>query len=128
MPWSYEIDPDHRLVRSRAWGVLTHDEITALRLRYTGDPAFQADFSQLFDLREVTTVSATLDELQEVASFSIFGPGARRAFVATNPVPYAFSRMYEAYREFNGGQEQIEVFRSIEDAEKWLGLKTTGRL
>ena len=122
MPWSYEIDPDHRLVRSRAWGVLTYDEITALRLRYTRDPAFQPDFSQLFDLREVTSISATLDQLQESASHAAFGPGTRRAFVATNPVPYAFSRMYEAYREFNGGQEQIEVFRSIEDAEKWLGL------
>jgi hypothetical protein len=74
----------------------------------------------------MTTVSATLDELQQVAGFSVFGPGTRRAFVATNPVPYAFSRMYEAYREFNDGQEQIEVFRSLEDAEKWLGLKTTG--
>src|SRR5580658_5568800 len=126
MPWSYEIDPGRRLVRARAWGELTHDEITALRLRYTGDPAFQADFSQLFDLREVTTVSATLEELQEVAGFSVFGAGAKRAFVATNPVPYAFSRMYEAYREFNGGQEEIEVFRSIEEAEKWLGLETTG--
>jgi hypothetical protein len=126
MPWNYEVDADRRLVRARAWGVLTHDEITGLRLRYTGDPAFQPDFSQLFDLREVTSITATLDELQEVASFSVFGRGARRAFVATNPVPYAFSRMYEAYREFNGGQEEIEVFRSIEDAEKWLGLTTTG--
>jgi len=123
MPWSCEIDPDLRLVRSRAWGVLTHDEITALRLRYAGDPAFRADFSQLFDLRDVTSISATLDELQEVASHTAFGPGTRRAFVATNPVPYAFSRMYEAYREFNGGQEQIEVFRSLEDAEKWLELR-----
>ena len=43
MPWSYEIDADHRLVRARAWGVLTHDQITALRLRYTGDPAFRPD-------------------------------------------------------------------------------------
>jgi hypothetical protein len=42
--------------------------------------------------------------------------------VATNQVPYAFSRMYEAYREFNGGQEQMGVFRTVEDAEKWLGL------
>jgi hypothetical protein len=124
MPWNYEIDINHRLIRARAWGVLTHEEITALRLRYTGDPEFQPDFSQLFDLREVTTVSATLDELQEVAGFSVFSPGVRRAFVATNPVPYAFSRMYEAYREFNGGQEQIEVFRSIEEAEKWLGIRT----
>jgi hypothetical protein len=122
MPWNYEIDADRRLVRARAWGVLTYEEITALRLGYTGDPAFQADFSQLFDLREVTTVSATLEELQKSAAFSHYGPGTRRAFVATNPVPYAFSRMYEAYREFNGGHEQIEVFRSIADAEKWLGL------
>ncbi len=124
MPWNYEIDADLRLVRSRAWGVLTHQEMTALRLRYTGDPAFQSDFSQLFDLRDVTSVTATLDELQEVATHAAFGPGTRRAFVATHPVPYAFSRMYEAYRDFNDGQEEIQVFRSMEDAEKWLGLKS----
>jgi hypothetical protein len=41
-------------------------------------------------------------------------------------VPFAFARMYEAYREFNGGQEQIAVFKSIEDAEKWLGLSHAG--
>jgi hypothetical protein len=125
MPWNYEIDADHRLVRSRAWGVLTYQEITALRLRYTGDPAFRSDLSQLYDLRDVTSVTATLDELQEVATHASFGPGTRRAFVATHPVPYAFSRMYEAYRDFNGGQEEIEVFRSMEEAEKWLGLKNS---
>jgi hypothetical protein len=62
MPWSYEIDPNRGFVRFRAWGVLTHEEITALRLRYT---------------------------CEEAAGFSHFGPCTRRAFVATNPVPYA---------------------------------------
>jgi hypothetical protein len=30
--------------------------------------------------------------------------------------------MFATYREIAGGKELIEVFRSIEDAEKWLGL------
>jgi hypothetical protein len=33
---------------------------------------------------------------------------------------YGLARLYEAYREAEGGT--VEVFRNLSDAEAWLGL------
>jgi hypothetical protein len=122
MPCNCEIDPERGPVKVRAWGVLTPAEVMATRSKFTTHPAFSSDWSQLYDLREVTNVSANGSEVQGVADTSVFGPGSRRAFVAPRDETFGLSRMFATYREIAGGKELIEVFRSIEDAEKWLGL------
>jgi hypothetical protein len=122
MPCDCEIDLARGLVKVRAWGVLTPADVMATRSKFTTHPAFRSDWSQLYDLREVTNIAATGSAIQEVADASVFGPGSRRAFVAPRDESFGLSRMFATYREIAGGREQIEVFRSIEEAEKWLGL------
>ena len=75
-------------------GVLTHAEITAHRLRFTSDPAFQPDFDQLYDLREVTSIAATVEQIREIASHSPFSSKSRRAIVATRDAIYGMARMF----------------------------------
>jgi hypothetical protein len=123
MPSEYEIDPAHRLVRVRAWGVLTHAEVTATRVGFISDPAFRPDFSQIYDAREVTSASMTGDEIRDLASYSAFDRTSRRAFVVSTTAAYGVARMMSIQREATGGEEQIRVFRSVEDANKWLGLE-----
>lgn len=123
MPSAYEIDLKRRLVRSRAWGVLTHDDVMATRLEMERDPAFRPDFSQVYDFREVSPAAMSAARVRELAGYSTFGPGSRRAFVATHDVVYGLLRLYALEREALGGKERMAVFRSIEDAKAWLGLE-----
>jgi len=122
MPCEYELDLARRLVRLRAWGVVTYAEMTATRLGFSSEPVFTSDFSQLYDFRDVTRISVTGDEIRETAAYSHFSSGSRRAFVAPHNVVYGLARMFAIYREVSGGREQICVFRNLADAEAWLGL------
>jgi hypothetical protein len=123
MPCEYEIDLTRRLVRTRAWCVLTHAEVAAVRLRYTNDPAFRPDFSQLYDFRDVTKLSMTGGEIRELAGHSPFARGVRRAAIAPQTAVFGALRMFATLHEAGGGQDQIEVFRSLAEANAWLGLE-----
>lgn len=46
--------------------------------------------------------------------------GAKMALVATRDLFFGFSRMYEILRD--DSPLEIQVFRSLPEAEKWLGL------
>jgi hypothetical protein len=122
VPSEYWIDVPHRLVRARAWGVLTHAELTKTRLGIMGDPNFLSDFSQLYDFREVTKAAVSADEIREIGGHSYFSAQSRRAILAPHGAVYGLARMFELYREAIGGREQIRVFTSGEEAEAWLGL------
>ena len=122
VPCDYEVDLGHRLVRVRAWGVLTHAEVSATRQRFVDDPAFNPDFSQIYDLSVVTRLAMTAVQLRELASYSPFAANAKRAFVAPGDAIYGAVRMFEIQHEVSGGQDELFVFRSIGEAEQWLGL------
>ena len=122
MPCAYEIDPDYRLIRTRIWGLLIYAELTANRLQMENDPAFQADFSQLADLRDVTAIALTGDQIRDFAAHSPFIPGTRRALVVSSDVAFGLGRMYENYREAISPKDQIRIFRHLKEAEEWLGL------
>jgi hypothetical protein len=92
----------------------------ATRRKFAGDPNFKPDFFQLYDVRDVTRASLTASEVIELAKTPIFAPDARRACITTNGETYGIARMFQIYRELNGGNEQIRLFRSIEAAEAWL--------
>jgi hypothetical protein len=122
MPSEYQIDVANRLVRARAWGVLTHDDLMATLLGIRNDPAFKSDFSQLYDFREALPSPISAAKVRDLASYSNFGAGSRRALVAANDAIYGLLRMYAAHREAIG-REQIAVFRSLADAQAWLQSK-----
>jgi hypothetical protein len=123
MPSECEIDVPDRLVRCRAWGAVTHADITETRLKFTRDPAFHPDFFQLYDLREVTNTDIAADEIRDLASYAPFSHDVRRAIVAPQDAVYGVARMFALRREASGGQEQIRVFRSLAEANIWLGLE-----
>jgi hypothetical protein len=127
VPAEYRIDWPNRLIRVHLWGEVTPAESTENRRRLLSDPAFNPDFWELIDMRDVTSfgkVSST--DVKDDASLSFhFGPETRRALVAASGIGYGMARMWAVYREANGGKEQIQVFRSVEAAEAWLGVKVS---
>jgi hypothetical protein len=120
MPCECELDLSRRWVKVRAWGLVTYAEVMAARRKFTADPDFQPDFFQLYDVREVTRASLTAIEVVELAKAPIFAPTSRRACITTNGETYGILRMFQIYRALNNGQEQIRLFKSIDDAEAWL--------
>jgi hypothetical protein len=122
VPAEYEMDLTLRLVRTHEWGVLTDEDLRGLYEQIRVDPAFEPSFRQLCDLREVTKITASVETLRSLAQTHIFVPGARRAFVVGRAVDFGLARLFQAYSEVEG--QTVEVFRQIDEAEAWLGLKT----
>lgn len=120
MPSDYQIDPVNNVVRSRAWGILTEDESRAHYESMAADPAFDATFNQLCDLRDVDEIDMSTRSIKQLAQASIFAPGVRRAFVAVEDAHFGLSRMLQAFSEFEGSR--VGVFRTIEEAKEWLDL------
>lgn len=118
MPVSYQLESARRLVRSRAWGVLTDAEIEAHYARLVQDPGFEPNFRQLCDMTEVTRIDATAEMLRRLAQRAIFSPGTQRAFVAVQDAHYGLTRMFQVFCELEG--TRVEIFREIADADAWL--------
>jgi hypothetical protein len=122
MPASYRLDPARRLVLTHSSGVLTDREVRDVYEAIRKDPAFEPTFQQLCDLRDVTEITATVETLRDLARSHIFAAGTRRAFVVARDVDYGMSRLFQAYA-LEGAV--LEVFRDIEKAEMWLGLRAS---
>jgi hypothetical protein len=118
MGLTYRIDRANRLVRSRGSGVLTIQVIQEFYSKLQADPAFEPDYRTLGDLREVTEIAVTSNQLAASASLPIFRAGTRRALVATSDLVYGMLRAYATFNEHMG--QTVRVFRDLPTAERWL--------
>lgn len=120
MPATFEIDHDHRLVRSRAWGVLVDDDLAYTQSGVREDPRFEANYRQLFDFTEVTDVRVTREGLSALATRTPFAPTSRRAIVVANDLSFGMARMYQMLAARD--PEYFRVFRSLSSAREWLEI------
>ncbi|MGA1984601.1 MAG: hypothetical protein ABSG84_19315 [Acidobacteriaceae bacterium] len=120
MPCDCELDLERRWVRVRAWGVVTYAEGLAMRKKFLSDPRFSPDFYQIIDGREVTRIALTTVEIADMAKDAVFNPRSRRAMVAPTRDTFDFARTFQLFRGINAGSELIRVFKTVEEAEKWL--------
>jgi hypothetical protein len=121
MPTSYFIDPVRRLVIISADGILLGAELLAEQKQLASEPLFQRDFSQLFDLTQVTEAHVSADEVRAMAAATAFGPTARRALIVSEPLLYGLSRMFQLLLDDRGGT--LRIFTDRNEAEEWLGLR-----
>ena len=117
MPAEYRIDRSKRLILSRAWGVMTDQDLVANRTALFADPGFAPDLDQLYDLSEVTEVKVSSTVLLHLAMSSRFSTLSRRAVVVTSDVAFGMARMYAM---LTGHEDTIQVFRDRADAVRWL--------
>jgi hypothetical protein len=120
MPISHTIDTEHRLVRSRLWDVVTEVDAWSSAATLMNDPAFDPTFAQIADMREVTRVEVGANTVRDLAVMGIFDPKARRALLVASGLQRGVGRMTTSYAE--GGDQQIALFESVDEAERWLGL------
>ena len=121
MPSSYFIDPVRRLVIISADGVMLGSELLAEQRHLASEPLFERDFSQLFDLTQVTEARVTAEDVRAMAAATAFGPKARRALIVSEPLVYGLSRMFQLLLDERGGT--LRIFTDRSEAEAWLGLR-----
>ena len=118
MTASYEIDRCRRLVISRAWDVVTDEELIDHYVDLRRDPAFDPTYRQLVELRGVRRFDTAVVAVEAAARLRVFAPRVRRAIVA--PEDAAFERARQ-FAFFAGLQAQrVEVFRTERAAMEWL--------
>jgi hypothetical protein len=113
------VDPARRLVTVRFSKKLTFDDIERYTKRLLLNPSFQPDYSEIVDLTGVEELDLQADEFLKLADkIDPFSPVAKRAFVVRTLVQSHAARMHKVLRT----QRNIEIFRSIEEAERWVVL------
>jgi hypothetical protein len=125
MPIHYEIDNKHKLIRARAYGSLTDEDVFGYQRNIMLVPGIQ-EFDELLDMCDVSHVDVkSADRMDDLAAFAASGdpPGhqARFAIIAGDVLKYGLARMYQTYREMNPRSTKVVgVFHTIQEAMEWL--------
>lgn len=130
MPIHHRIDHARRLVIAEGLGEVTDQDIFGYQRDVWSRPDVTG-YHELVDMSAITSLPTPPEagRMRDLASLSaktdVPHPGARLAIVAGNDLAYGLAQMYAAYRSINPqSTKQVEVFRSLDDALRWLVPKT----
>ncbi len=110
------------MVFSTFQGVVTKEDISGQVEGFKTDPAFEPRFNHLIDARGATRIDLSSDGMRAVSMHSIFNEKSRRAVVAEKDETFGIARMYQSLREAHEKPDQVQVFRDMAEARRWLGL------
>ena len=114
----FVVDPGRRLVAVKFGKKLTVADIERYSRHLQSNPSFQPNYSEIVDLSEVEELDLQADDFLKLADkIDPFSPEAKRAFVVRNSVQSHAARMHKVLRT----QRNIEIFNSVEEAERWIG-------
>jgi hypothetical protein len=112
------VDVERQLVTVNFGTRVTAEEIGEYGQKLRDHLLFEPTFSAIADLRESEEIEPQAGEFLKLADeVDPFSPQAKRAFVARTPTQNHTARMHEILR----AQRNIEIFRTLEDAERWIG-------
>lgn len=124
MPITYQIDPKQNLIRTTATGVLTDADILAMKRQMLEDPDFRPGMRELTDVRAIEKLAVTTEGVRRMVEHDQQNradiSSHRLAIVVSEEAAYGMSRMYQTMTET--AMEHVGVFRSMEEAKKWLGI------
>ena len=124
MPASYRIDVRAGVVFSVFEGHVSNEELLDHQQRLGADPDFRPTMNHVIDTRGVTDASVTAFGLRLLTSRSNLGPRSRRAIIAGD-ASSSYVRLFQILRSQSGAD--IEIFSTVEDAHRWLGLEAPDR-
>jgi len=114
----FRVDVERELVTVKFGTRVTAEEIGEYVQKLRDHPSFEPTFSEIADLREAEEIDLQADEFLKLADeVDPYSPQAKRAFVAGTPTQNHAARMHKILRS----QRNIEIFRRLEDAERWIG-------
>ncbi len=114
----FVVDPVRKLVAVKFGKKLTVADIEHYSGHVRSNPSFQPNYSEIVDLTEVEELDLQAADFLKLADkIDPFSPEAKRAFVVRNSVQSHAARMHKILRT----QRNIEIFNSVEEAERWIG-------
>ena len=130
MPLDIRVEPDKRLRYAVARGRLTDRDLLETMGDAIADPSFDPAFDSLVDISQVESFEVTPAGMRRLADVMAMcvkepppGTRPRVAFVAPTDAAFGACRIYESYRELQGGTApHFFVTRSKAEAQCWLGL------
>jgi hypothetical protein len=123
MPITYDIDRSRDLTVFSVSGEVGYQEFISALNDYGRKGT---TFFELYDLRSISGKRLTTGEISSLADFlsrhpELRSPGNKTAVVVSEDIDYGFSRMISILTEDTTAYD-IEVFRDIDGAWKWLGI------
>jgi hypothetical protein len=116
----FTVDAEKRLVAVTFGNKLVVHDIERYANLLQLDPSFRPNYSEIVDLTQVEELDLQADEFLTLADkIDPFSHDAKRAFVVGTSVQNHAARMHKVLRT----QRTIEIFRSIEQAERWITTK-----
>jgi hypothetical protein len=113
----FHVDVERQLVTVTFGNRVTAEEIGEYVQKLRTDPGFEPSFSEIADLREAKEIDLQADEFLKLADeVDPFSPQAKRAFLARTSTQNHAARMHKILRS----QRNIEIFGTLEDAERWI--------
>ena len=120
MPITYHIDKVKKVLHSIGTGVLTREAIRTYRNSLLDDPEFDHCCDCLFDFRGVTELRISAKDMEAIAMGAIFDRCGRKAHVVPSDSMFGALRMY--YLHLDAEPHEVQVFRDMDEACRWLGL------
>ncbi len=122
MPMSYRIDEEQGVVFTTADGKVTEQHLMAHKAALLQDPKFRPGMKELSDMRAVEALEVSPEGIASAVRFDADHASdlSEHKLGLLVPTDFVFmvARMYEAGTEGNTGG--VEVFRSEEEARRWL--------
>lgn len=122
----YAVDTARKRVEVRITGETSGAELGQGMRAVLADAAFDPSFAVLIDIRRMEKTPSVLDlrELAVAVRAAAIVAGARRAIVTEHEVFYQVAQLFEAFTA--GAISRYRVFRSMAEAEEWLGGEREG--
>ena len=123
-----KFDQDKYIAYIKLSGRPTEEEVLGAFEAAVSDQRYKLGMGRLWDFTEADLSGFETDTIIRMAQFSKKFPkgicDVKVAFVTDRTLEYGLSRMFEAYSQ--DAQTQIEVFRSLEEAETWMSTPGSG--
>jgi hypothetical protein len=101
-------------------GTLTTTQIALYAEALRKHPSFNANWSEIVDLRAVEDITITADETIALADdIDPFSLSSRRAFVVANELQFHRARMQQVLRS---PSKSIGICETLADAEQWVRM------
>jgi hypothetical protein len=128
MPITYRVDHEAKVVLAEGTGTVTDDDVFGYQ-REVWSRSDVRGYNELVDVSAVKHVklpsAQRVRDLAEVSAEMEAQAGAAKRFaiVATSPIVYGLSRMFQTYREMDKrNKTQVKVFRNRQEALAFLGI------
>ncbi len=119
MPLHYKIDTALKVILSTASESLNANDVDEHRKLLSKDDQFSPAFAHLIDLRSVTDLQISPKGARSLSATPIFGCVTKRAFVVNSDLLYGMSRIFRGWHD---SALHMQIFRSMDDAFRWLGI------